>query len=245
MCTSEINAKLRVKLYQPYVARCAPIGGYRGGVTSATARVTLVLRRVNFDTANKRRKLALNMPPKAPSTRTKRNAVKRSSTQNSSTPKKRANGRKRVVETAPSESEVTDDVTSDAYSEQDDEHDEKSLHSDALDDDSDLETKKRGGGKRKRVSHGKTPRANGSSPRKRHKNAANDEDEEGDVYELKEGQKVVGKVVQAPKTGRGQCYFYPPVYYDHSELIYRRSTSGSNISKYVQFSFAAHETRVQ
>lgn len=141
------------------------------------------------------------MPPKAPSTRTKRNAVKRSSMRNSSTPKRRANGRKRVVETALSEPEDADDATSDAYSEQDDEDDVKSLHSDALDDDSDLETKKRGGGKRKRVSHGKTPRANGSSPRKRHKNAASDEDE-GGVYELKEGQQVVGKVVQAPKTGR-------------------------------------------
>ena len=109
-----------------------------------------------------------------------------------------------------SEPEDADDATSDAYSEQDDEHDVKSLHSDALDDDSDLETKKRGGGKRKRVSHDKTPRANGSSPRKRHKNAASDEDG-GEVYELKRGQQVVGKVVQAPKTGRGQCCFYPPV----------------------------------
>ncbi|KAF8500237.1 hypothetical protein F5888DRAFT_1801789 [Russula emetica] len=121
--------------------------------------------------------------------------------QNSSTPKKRARGRKQVVVKALSEPEDADDATSDAYSEQDDEHDVKSLHSDALDDDSDLETKKRGGGKRKRVSHGKTLGGKGSSPRKRHKNAASDEDEEGDVYELKEGQQVVGKVVQAPKTG--------------------------------------------
>ena len=166
--------------------------------------------------------------------------------QNSSTPKKRANGRKRVVEPAFSEPEDADDATSDAYSEQDDEHDVKSLHSDALDDDSDLETKKRGGGKRKRVSQGKTPRAKVGSPRKRHKNAASDEDEEDEPYELKEGQQVVGKVVQAPKTGHGQRSFYSPVlYYDHSELIYRRSPSWSNISKYVQLSFAAHETRVQ
>ncbi|KAI0284629.1 hypothetical protein BGY98DRAFT_910547 [Russula aff. rugulosa BPL654] len=116
---------------------------------------------------------------------------------NSSTPKKRANGRKRVVETALSESEDADYD----YSEQD-EYDVKSLLSDALDDDSDPGTKKRGGGKRKRVSPGKTPRAKGSSPRKKHKNAVvSDEDEEGEVYELKEGQEVVGKVVQAPKTG--------------------------------------------
>jgi hypothetical protein len=166
--------------------------------------------------------------------------------QNSSTPKRRAKGRKRVVETALSEPEDASDATSDAYPEQDDEHDVKSLLSDALDDDSDPGTKKRGGGKRKRVSNGKTPRAKGSSPRKKHKNAASDEDEESEGYALKEGQEIVGKVVQAPKTGRGQCFFYPPVYYyDHSELIYRGSTPGSNISKYVQLSFAAHKTRVQ
>ncbi len=166
--------------------------------------------------------------------------------QNSSTPKKRANGRKRVVETALSEPEDADDATSDAHPEQDDEHDVKSLLSDALDDDSDKGTKKRVGGKRKRVSHAKTPRARGGTPRKRHKNAAGEEDEEGEVYELKEGQQIVGKVIQAPKTGHGQCCFYFPVYYnDHSELIYRRSPSWSNISKYVQLSFAAHKTRVQ
>jgi hypothetical protein len=123
-------------------------------------------------------------------------------------PTKRTNGRKRAIETALSEPEDADGATSDAYSEQDDEHDVKSLHSDALDDDSDLETKKLGG-KRKRASHasGKTPRAKGSSPRKRHNNAASDEDEEGEGPELKEGQRVVGKVVQAPKTGRGECCF--------------------------------------
>lgn len=165
--------------------------------------------------------------------------------QNSSTPKTRAKGRKRVVETALSEPEDADDATSDAYTEQDDEHDVKSLLSDALDDDSDPGTKKRGGGKRKRVSLGKTPRVKGSSPRKRHKNAATDEDEEGEVYELKEGQQVVGKVIQAPKTGHGQCCLSSNMLLDHSELIYRHSPSGSNISKYVQFSFAAHKTRVQ
>jgi hypothetical protein len=148
------------------------------------------------------------MPPKAPSTRTKKETPsKRSSMQNSSTPKTRAKGRKRVVETALFEPEDADDATSDAYTEHDDEHDVKSLLSDALDDDSDPGTKKRGGrggGKRKRVSLGKTPSVKGGSPRKRHKDAASDEDDEGEVYELKEGQQVVGKVVQAPKTGHGQ-----------------------------------------
>jgi hypothetical protein len=133
------------------------------------------------------------MPPKAPSTRAKRNVIKRSSAQNS------VNGRKRSV----SESEDADEAASDSYQEQSDQDDIKSLHSDALDDDSDLETKKRG--KRKRGSPVKPPRAKGSSPRKRHKNAASDEDGEGEDYDLKEGQQVVGRVVQAPKTGRGQC----------------------------------------
>jgi hypothetical protein len=141
------------------------------------------------------------MPTKAPSTRAKRNVIKRSSAQD-----RGVNGRKRVVETV-SEPEDADDAASDAYQETDDEEDKESLHSDALDDDSDLETKKPGG-KRKRASHVKPPRAKGSSPRKRRKNAASDEDEEGDGYDLKDGQQVVGRVVQAPKTGRGQCCSY-------------------------------------
>ena len=143
------------------------------------------------------------MPPKAPSTRAKRNVIKRSSTQ------KRVNRRKQVAETAVSESEnAADDAASDAYQATDDDDDEdvKSLHSDALDDDSDLDAKKLGR-KRKRASQIKSPRAKGSSPRKRRKNADSDEDE-GEGYDLKEGQEVVGKVVEAPKTGRGQCYSY-------------------------------------
>ena len=140
------------------------------------------------------------MPPKAPSTRAKRNVIKRTSTQ------KLANRRKQVAETEVSESEdAADDAASDAYQATDDEDDMKSLHSDALDDDSDLDAKKRGG-KRKRVSQVKSPRAKGGSPRKRRKDAASDEDEEG--YDLKEGQEVVGRVVQAPKTGQGQCCSY-------------------------------------
>jgi hypothetical protein len=117
----------------------------------------------------------------------------------------RVNGRKRVAKTAASESEdAADDAVSDAYQETDDEDDVESLHSDALDDDSDLDTKKLGG-KRKRAPHAKSPRGKGSSPRKKRKNA---EDEEGEAYDLKEGQQIVGKVVQAPKTGHGQCCSY-------------------------------------
>ena len=120
----------------------------------------------------------------------------------------RVNGRKRVAKTAASESEdAAGDAVSDAYQETDDEDDVESLHSDALDDDSDLDTKKLGG-KRKRAPHVKSPRAKGSSPRKKRKNAASEEDEEGEAYDLKEGQQIVGKVVQAPKTGHGQCCSY-------------------------------------
>jgi hypothetical protein len=174
------------------------------------------------------------MPPKAPSTRAKRNVIKRSSAQN------RVNGRKRVLQTV-SESEDADDTASDAYQDNDDEDDIRSLHSDALDDDSDLETKKRG--KRKRASPVKPPRAKGSSPRKRHKNAASDEDEEGEDYDLKEGQQVVGRVVQAPKTGRGQLLQL--LYITTTDLIYLCSPPRPDISKYPRFSFAAHRTRVQ
>ena len=149
------------------------------------------------------------MPPKAPSTRAKRNVIKRSSTQ------KRVNRRKQVAETAVSESEnAADDAASDAYQATDDEGDMESLQSDALDDDSDLDAKKIGG-KRKRASQQvKSPRAKSSSPRKRRKNADSDEDEEGEGYDLKEGQEIVGRVVQAPKTGRGQCctYYTPRVF---------------------------------
>jgi len=95
----------------------------------------------------------------------------------------------------------------DTYQEEDDEDDVKSLHSDALDDDSDQETEKHAR-KRKRASPVKSHRAKASSPRKRRKNAASDEDEEGEGYDLKEGQQIVGKVVQAPKTGRGTRCVY-------------------------------------
>ena len=139
------------------------------------------------------------MPPKAPSTRAKKDVIKRSSTQ------KRVNRRKRVAETEVSESEnAANDAASDAYQATDDADDMKSLHSDALDDDSDLDAKKLGR-KRGRVLQVKSPRAKGSSPRKRRKNAASDEDEESYGYDLKEGQEVVGRVVQAPKTGQGLC----------------------------------------
>jgi hypothetical protein len=144
------------------------------------------------------------MPSKARSTRPKSNVNKRPLRQNSSTPNKRTNRQKRAPPTPPSEDgqavsgpEDAEDGASDTYQEEDD--DVKSLHSDTLDDDSD-----QGVRKRKRASPVKSRRAKASSPRKKRKNATDDEDEEGEDYGLKEGQQVVGKVVQAPKKGRGK-----------------------------------------
>ncbi|KAH9985627.1 hypothetical protein BJV74DRAFT_929710 [Russula compacta] len=141
------------------------------------------------------------MSPKARSTRAKSNIKTRPSSQNPDTPKKRVIGLSRVARASLSESgtavsESEDD--NDAYQEVDDGDDVKSLHSDALDDDSDQEYAR----KRKRTSPVRPRRAKGGSPHKRRKNAASDEDEDEDGYVLKEGQYVVGKVVQAPTAGR-------------------------------------------
>jgi hypothetical protein len=137
------------------------------------------------------------------------------SLQNSRTPSKRI---KRVAQTSPRSSEVeiavsgpedADDSASDTYQEEDDENDVKSLHSDALDDDSDQETEKHTR-KRKRAPPIKSrtrTKAKASSPRKRRKSAVSDEDEESERYGVKEGQQIVGKVIQAPKTGQGKCYY--------------------------------------
>jgi len=140
-----------------------------------------------------------DMPSKARSTRPKSNVNKTPLRQNSSTPNKRTNRQKRAPPTPPSEDgqavsgpEDAEDGASDTYQEEDD--DVKSLHSDTLDDDSD-----QGVRKRKHASPVK-PR----SPRKKRKNAKDDEDEEGEDYGLKEGQQVVGRVVQPPKKGRGK-----------------------------------------
>ncbi|KAJ3807622.1 hypothetical protein EV368DRAFT_46615 [Lentinula lateritia] len=80
----------------------------------------------------------------------------------------------------------------------------KDYDSDALDDDSEFdepdeeEEEEPRKPKRKRANTGKQNRT--SSPRKR-RHKANQDDEEDD-FDLKEGQEVVGEVVQAPKTGR-------------------------------------------
>jgi hypothetical protein len=179
-----------------------------------------------------------DMPSKARSTRPKSNVNKRPLRQNSSTPnKRRTNRQKRAPPTPPSEDgqaasgpEDAEDGASDTYQEEDD--DVKSLHSDTLDDDSD-----RGVRKRKHASPVK-PR----SPRKKRKNAKNDEDEEGEDYGLKEGQQVVGRVVQPPKEGRGKDLYTAR---GSPTLIYRRSAPRSDIPKHVRLPFTAHKTRMQ
>jgi len=155
------------------------------------------------------------MPTKARSTRAKTNINKGPSLKNSSTPRKSVRRPKRAASTSPSENgsvssgpKDADDGVSDTYQEEEDDDDGdddvKSLHSDALDDDSDQETKKHTR-KRKRASPVKPRRTKGTSPRKRGKRAAREGEGEGEEYDLKDGQQIVGKVVEAPKKGRGQC----------------------------------------
>ena len=156
----------------------------------------------------------LRMPVKARSGRPKTNPNNNtmSSLQNSRTLSKR----KHAAQTSPrsSEDEMTvsgledaDDSANDTYQEGNDDSDVKSLHSDALDEDGDQETQKHAR-KRKHAPPIKSrtrTRTKAISPRKRRKTAVSDEDEEVEGYDVKEGQQIVGKVIQAPKTGRGKC----------------------------------------
>ncbi|TFK31899.1 hypothetical protein BDQ12DRAFT_739703 [Crucibulum laeve] len=79
------------------------------------------------------------------------------------------------------------------------EEDAKVYESDALDDDSEFEQegKKEATTKRRRVAATKS-----KSPRKKLRRVTEDEEEEEKFDGLKEGQEIVGVVVEAPKTGR-------------------------------------------
>ncbi|KAH7888754.1 hypothetical protein F5I97DRAFT_1803163 [Phlebopus sp. FC_14] len=112
---------------------------------------------------------------------------------------------------AKSISESPSEVTSDAYQDSDGgEEDAESLHSDALDLESDHDVPAKSQKKRRRASTKSTSMAATSktkstaaktSARKKRK-VENEEPEEEDItLELKDGQEIVGKVVQAPKTG--------------------------------------------
>jgi hypothetical protein len=95
-----------------------------------------------------------------------------------------------------SSSDDAGDVYTESASAKEDEDDVMSMDSDALDDDESTDKSR----KRKRVSPAKKASSKKSSPRKKKKD---NDDESGDDFGLKEGQEVVGVVVQAPKTGRG------------------------------------------
>ena len=97
-----------------------------------------------------------------------------------------------------SSSDDGDDVYEDPASvvDEGDDEDAKSIDSDALDDDETIVGKSR---KRKHATFTKT------SPKKKSPRKKGNNDEFDDGLELKEGQEVVGTVVQAPKTGRGMC----------------------------------------
>lgn len=80
----------------------------------------------------------------------------------------------------------------------------ESLHSDALDD---LPPKKRTRSSNSKSSSPSKPKSK-RRKRKAKKDDVKDEDEdEGSDVDLKEGQQVVGRVVQAPKTGWGELVF--------------------------------------
>ncbi|KZT63515.1 hypothetical protein DAEQUDRAFT_815601 [Daedalea quercina L-15889] len=79
----------------------------------------------------------------------------------------------------------------------DEDDDEPSLDSDALDEDDDVGAKRKRG--RPSVTKKATPKK--GSPKKKRKQDEGSEDEDGEL-DLKDGQEVVGVVVQAPKTGR-------------------------------------------
>ncbi|KAJ8095062.1 hypothetical protein PM082_010280 [Marasmius tenuissimus] len=80
----------------------------------------------------------------------------------------------------------------------------KEYDSDALDDDDDEDTptKKRTSTKRKRASTSESPAKKPPSRKKRRRVAKDETEDEYEDLDLKEGQEVVGQVVQAPKTGR-------------------------------------------
>ena len=175
------------------------------------------------------------MSPRAQSARVR--VIKRKSSRQNSNPP-----RTNVAPAAGSEPEDASSGESDPYLVEDDDFDEKSLHSDALDEDSDPELRPaRVSGKRKRATPVKPRGAKGRTPRKRRKSAQSDENEEDNG--LKEGQEIVGKVIQAPKTGRGTYCIY--LRREEQGPICLLSSPGPDISKHVQLPLAAKKAGVQ
>ena len=135
-------------------------------------------------------------------------------------PKKAApkRGRKRPApesesdddEPEPSEEEVDGEVDGDdggAYEDEEDLDDTESINSDNLDDDYDVFPPEKGQKKTAspRKTNGKASPSTrkSTSPRKKRKTKKDEDDEAELDVELDDGQEIVGKVVQAPKSGRG------------------------------------------
>ncbi|KAK7453339.1 hypothetical protein VKT23_012018 [Stygiomarasmius scandens] len=93
------------------------------------------------------------------------------------------------------EDDEEDDPVDDAY---DEDKADKAYDSDALDDDTDFEDADSGKKRKRKASSQKSPKKATKAPRKKRRLAKDAEEE----VELKDGQEVVGEVVQAPKTGR-------------------------------------------
>ena len=137
-----------------------------------------------------------------------------------------------------SSSEDGGDVYVDSASarEGEDEDDVRSMDSDALDDDETTGNSR----KRKRASPAKKVSSKKSSLRKK----GNDEDDEDD-FELKEGQEIVGVIVQAPKTGRGTWLRLPDAFSRSlPELWAPFSTCRSNIAEHVRLLDSAEGPKI-
>ena len=106
---------------------------------------------------------------------------------------------KREPESNEEESDADED---DAYENESEElSDLESINSDNLDEE--VPVAKPSKRKRGPKSAAKASPKKASAPRKKRKKADDDDDEEAYI-ELKEGQEIVGKVIQAPETGRGE-----------------------------------------
>lgn len=103
----------------------------------------------------------------------------------------------------------------------------ESLHSDALDD---TPLKKRA-----RPTRSKPNLNSPSKPkpkrRKRETNEDEENEEDGSGVDLKDGQQVVGRVVQAPKTGWGNDVFLTYILDAHSNYLLQ-SVSWSDFTKH-------------
>ena len=102
---------------------------------------------------------------------------------------------------SPEEVEGTEDEGEAYVQDEEEPSDVESINSDNLDDD--LPPNKSQRRKRGSTSSAKSSPKKKSTPRKKRKKVDEDEDAQSE-FELDEGQEIVGKVIQAPKTGRGR-----------------------------------------